>query len=262
MSEHVNPLLAKAKLPGRIFQLPSRGIFYKNGELDDTVKQGEIHVQPLSAMDEIIMKNPDQLFSGQAVEQVYRTCVRGVNKPTELLAKDVDAIMLFLRTVTYGPTFEYTVKHECKDAKEHSYVADIDQMIAQLKMIDPTTVDAVYQVELQNHQHVKLRPNRYAQVIELIKHNQGKVELTVEDQKFNFRTMLSGMIESVDDITDPKLIAEWIDALQSTFTSRLTSKLDEVNNWGPSMKWNTTCKDCGEVFEVELPINPVSFFIE
>ena len=262
MSEHVNPLLAKAKLPGRIFQLPSRGIFYTNGELDESIKNGEIHVQPLSAMDEIIMKNPDQLFSGQAVEQVYSTCVRGVTKPTQLLAKDVDAIMLFLRTVTYGPSFEYTVKHECKDAKEHSYVADIDQMINELKMIDPTTVDEVYKVELANGQIVKLRPNRYAQVIELIKHNQGKTELTIEDQKYNFRAMMLGMIESVDGITDEKLLAEWIDTLQTTFTSRLLKKLDDVNGWGPNMRWKTKCLDCGEVFDVELPINPVSFFTE
>lgn len=262
MTEQVNPLLAKAKLPGRIFQLPSRGIFYKNGELDESVKNGEIHVQPLSAMDEIIMKNPDQLFSGMAVQQVYTACVRGVLKPTELLAKDVDAIMLFLRTVTYGPSFEYTVKHECKDAKEHSYVANIDQMINELKMIDPTTVDDVYQVQLPNGQLVKLRPNRYSQMIELIKHNQGKTELTVDDQKYNFRSMLSGMIESVDGVTDPKLISEWIDALQSTFTTRLTNKLEEVNGWGPTMKWKTKCADCGETFDVELPINPVSFFTE
>lgn len=262
MTEHVNPLLAKAKLPGRIFQLPSRGIFYKNGELDETVKNGEIHVQPLSAMDEIIMKNPDQLFSGMAVSQVFATCVRGVQKPTELLAKDVDAIMLFLRTVTYGPNFEYTVKHECKDAKDHSYIANIDQMISELSMIDPTTIDAVYQVTLQNGQVVKLRPNRYSQMIELIKHNQGKTELTVEDQKYNFRSMLSGMVESVDGITDPKLIGEWVDQLQATFVSRLTDKLEEVNGWGPTMKWKTKCADCGTVFDVELPINPVSFFTE
>ena len=262
MSEHVNPLLAKAKLPGRIFQLPSRGIFYTHGELHETVKNGELHVQPLSAMDEIIMKNPDQLFSGMAVQQVFATCVRGVAKPTELLAKDVDAIMLFLRTVTYGPNFEYTVKHQCKDAKDHSYVANIDQMIAELPMIDPTTVDKVYQVELQNGQVVKLRPNRYSQVIELIKHNQGKTELTIEDQKLNFRNMMQGMVESVDGVSDPKLINEWLDELQSTFTSRLMSKMDDVNNWGPNMQWKTKCADCGETFDVELPINPVSFFTE
>ena len=39
-----NPLLQKIRLPGRIFQLPSRGLFYKNGELDESVKNGEIHV--------------------------------------------------------------------------------------------------------------------------------------------------------------------------------------------------------------------------
>jgi len=51
MSNNQNPLLAAIKMPGRVFQLPSRGIFYKDGELDETCKNGEIHVQPLSALD-------------------------------------------------------------------------------------------------------------------------------------------------------------------------------------------------------------------
>ena len=111
MSE--NPLLQKIRLPGRIFQLPSRGLFYNNGELENTVKDGEIHVHAMSAFAEIHMKNPDQLFSGQAVDTVFRECVRGVVEPTKLLAKDVDAILMFLRTVTYGPNYEFTAKHTC-----------------------------------------------------------------------------------------------------------------------------------------------------
>ena len=262
MSEHVNPLLAKAKMPGRIFQLPSRGIFYTDGELDDTIRNGEIHVQPLSAMDEIVMKNPDQLFSGDAVRNVYSACVRGVKKPTQLLAKDVDAIMLFLRTVTYGPTFEFSVKHNCEKAVEHTYHANVDEMIANLKMVDPTTAAEVYTVTLQNDQTVKLHPTRYSHMIELIKSNQGKDELTAEDQKANLKMMLLGIIESVDGITDRRLIEEWISTLQSTYATRILEKLDEVNGWGPTMKWPTKCLDCGAVFDVELPINPVSFFTE
>ena len=100
MSQH-NPLLDKIKLPGRIFQLPSRGIFYEDEELSEDIKNGEIHVQAMSALDEITLKNPDQLFSGDAVQNIFKNCLTGVNKPVNLLSKDIDALMLFLRTVTY-----------------------------------------------------------------------------------------------------------------------------------------------------------------
>lgn len=263
MSEHgVNPLLAQLKLPGRIFQLPSRGMFYKNGELDPSVKDGEIHIQPMSALDEINLKNPDQLFSGAAINTVFKTCVSGIDKPAELLSKDVDAIMMFLRTVTYGPNYEFMAKHSCEGGKEHSYIADVDQMISRMKMLDPTQVEKLYIVTMPNGQVVKMNPNRYAQILDVIRLNQSKTEITVEDQQNNLVMMLLAVIYQVDEITDPKLIEEWLRAAPVTFINRIAQKSESVNDWGPDLKWTCKCRDCGADFDVEIPINPVSFFTE
>jgi hypothetical protein len=263
MSDNANPLLAGLKLPGRIFQLPSKGIFYKNEELDlGSAAQGEIHVRPMSAMDEIDMKNPDQLFSGAAISAVLKQCVDGVQKPTELLAKDVDAIMLFLRAVTYGPAYEFIARHNCEGGKEHSYVADIDQMIGNMKMIDPTLVDSTFTAALPNGQVVKLHPNRYQDVLNLIKANENKKEISADDQKKNLKMMLAGVITSVDGVTDPEKILEWIQRVPSPLVNRIGEKIEKVNEWGPDLKWTCKCRDCGEDFEVEIPINPVSFFTE
>ena len=49
----LNPLLAKVKLPGRVFQLPSRGLFYQTGVLSDSVRNGEIQIKPMSALVEL-----------------------------------------------------------------------------------------------------------------------------------------------------------------------------------------------------------------
>lgn len=260
MSE--NPLLQKIRLPGRIFQLPSRGLFYNNGELESTVKDGEIHVHAMSAFAEIHMKNPDQLFSGQAVDTVFRECVRGVLEPTKLLAKDVDAILMFLRTVTYGPNYEFTAKHTCNDAKDHSYIADVDQMIAGMKMIDPTVVHEMFLCVLDNGQRVKLRPSTYEQIINILKSNEGKKEITVDDMKSNLMSMLTSVVVQVDDVTDKLFIAEWLSKLRAPDVNKIAQRVEDINEWGPNLKWTTKCRDCGEDFTVELPINPVSFFTE
>lgn len=257
-----NPLLAKIKMPGRIFQLPSRGLFYKSGELDTSVKEGEIHVHPMSALAEIHMKNPDQLFSGQAVETVFRECVQGVSKPSELLSKDVDAILMFLRTVTYGSQYEFTARHTCENAKEHSYAADVDQLINTMKMVDPTVLEKQYTITMENGQVVKLQPARYYKVIEILKFNEGKKELTVDDMKANLLMMLQSAVIQVDDITDPAMIKEWLGQIQTKWTTQIAIRVEEINDWGPSMKWTCKCKDCGEEFPIELPINPITFFTE
>lgn len=257
-----NPLLNKIRLPGRIFQLPSRGIFYKNGELDDSVKDGEIHVHPMSALAEIHMKNPDQLFSGQAVEAVFKDCVTGVLKPSQLLSKDVDAIMMFLRTVTYGSGYEYTARHICENAKDHSYIAEVDTMIGAAKMIDPTIVVELFTVKMENGQTVKLQPSRYEQIISILKHNESKKEITVVDMQENLMMMLTSVVVQVDDITDAAMIREWLTKIPTTWVTKIAERVEAVNDWGPSMKWTAKCRDCGEEFTVELPINPVSFFTE
>ena len=93
MSSSMNPLMKAVKLPGRSFTLPSRGALYQNNELDNV--EGEIHVQALSALDEITLKNSDLLFNGKALEQVVATCVPSIKKPYELYGRDIDALMLF-----------------------------------------------------------------------------------------------------------------------------------------------------------------------
>jgi hypothetical protein len=260
----MNPLLERIKLPGRIFQLPSRGVFYTSGEVDASIVEndGEIHVQALSALDEITLKNPDQLFSGDAVNTVFRDTVTGLNNPRHLLSKDVDAIMLFSRVVTYGPNYEFLATHTCPDAKEHSYVADLDVVISGMKIIDPTTLQDKYTVNLTNGQVIKLRPTRYQQTVDFIKRNSNKKELTIDDQKSNLISILLDVIVSVDGIDDKSMIKEWIEKLPTRMVNRIAEKIEGINDWGSSLKWTCTCRDCGKQFEIDLPINPVSFFTE
>lgn len=255
----VNPLLAKLKLPGRTFQLPSRGVFYTNGEVSST--EGEVHVHPMSAMTEISLKNPDLLFNGKAIEEVMAECVPEIKKPLELFGRDIDALMFFLRLVTYGPSFEINVKHTCEGAKQHSYVVDLEKMVMEMKPLDPTLSDQ-FQVALPNGQVVRLRPVTFQHMIKLFQMNTGKDELTSDDIKANIAFNMINLVESVDGITDKKLIEGWVKKISTPLQSKITDVIDRMNEWGPAQTSKIKCRDCGELVDVELPLNPVSFFTE
>lgn len=258
MSENTaNPLLQKLKLPGRVFQLPSRGALYKNGELDSP--EGEVHVHPMSALTEINLKNPDQLFNGKALTEVCAECVPEVKRPTELFGRDVDALMFFLRLVTYGPKFEVNVKHTCEDAKNHSYTVDIERMVAEMKPLDPTEK---FEITIQTGQKVLLHPVKFEHMIKLFQMNAGKKELTPDDVKKNIIFNLVSLIESVDGISDRALIEEWAKGLTAPMQNRITDVIEKMNDWGPSNTTKLKCKDCGTEMDVELPLNPISFFTE
>lgn len=104
-----NPLLRRFNhMPPETFRLPSGGVFYTNGELDDEVINGEVEVHPMTAIDEITIKSPDMMYQGTAIEKVFSRCIPQVLKPLELLTKDMDYLLVCLRIVTYGETLDLT----------------------------------------------------------------------------------------------------------------------------------------------------------
>lgn len=259
---HVNSLLQKIKLPGRIFQLPSRGLFYQHGELSNSVNNGEIHVHPMSAIDEINMKSPDMLFSGKAIIEVCRTCIPEIQNPLQLLARDVDAVMLFLRVVTYGNTFEIEITHTCEHAKKQTYAVDIEKAINDMVYLDPTETDEKYSITMTNGQVVKIQPAKYQHVVELLQMNESKKDFTPVDIANNIFHNLLNLVHDVDGVTDRKDVEEWLRAAPTTFINKIAHGIELLNRWGPSTQTKIVCRDCGEEVTVEIPLNPIDFFSE
>lgn len=256
-----NPLLTRVELPGSTFQLPSRGLFYNNGELRDDVEMGEVHVHPMSAYDEILMKTPDCLFSGEAVHKVFKRCIPQVLKPTELLAKDVDFLLVCLRLVTFGNEMEVKYKHDCENAKTHSYMIDISNFINTAKRLDPTKIGSIYTVEMPNGQVVKLHPSRFKDTIKMYQDVNPNRETTPEDELELTVFIIKSIIHSVDGIEDDKLIEEWIKQIPAGWLGMLTDTIEKTSDFGPNFTFQTKCKDCGETIDIQSPINPISFFM-
>lgn len=259
----VNPLMQKLQMPGRIFKLPSGGFFYNNGELADTVKDGEVHIHPISAIAEIYLKNPDMLFSGKAIEKVFSECVPDIKKPNEMFGRDVDAIMCFLRMVTYGTVYEVSAKHDCENAKSHVYDIDLEQLSRESLQLDPTTIKDKYSTALDNGQVVELEPIRFKHVIQMLQN------IDRDGEKMTALQIETGMIDNtlntikaVDGITDKKMIEQWLRGITATQMNRIAELIDTSNDWGFNYVRDVACKDCNEHFNLELPVNPVSFFSE
>lgn len=119
MSNEENPLLKKITLPGKRFRMPSRGLFYKDGEIDDNVENGEVEVFSMTTIDEMALRSPEFLFSGEAIERVFSRCIPEIKKPLRLLAKDVDYLLACLRVVSYGGTYQINTRcPECEEKQQ------------------------------------------------------------------------------------------------------------------------------------------------
>lgn len=259
--KHVNPLLAKVSLPGETFRLPSGGLFYKNNELSSSVKDGEVMVNPMTAMDELLLKSPDKLLSGESVTDVFTNCLPDVLNPSEILAKDVDYLLMCLRMVSYGPNIEIRATHDCEDAKEHSYSIPLRPLILKAKSINPTTLEK-YNVTLSNGQVVELHPPKFIATVKVYQMFSSTDE-NIDTQEIGLKLIetISDMVSSVDGHTERSDIQEWLQQVRVGDVKLISDKVTDLSDWGVDPTATVTCKDCEKDQELVVPINPVSFFI-
>lgn len=271
--QSVNPLLVGGRIPGSTFQLPSRGIFYQDGELALDVSEGEVHVFPMTAYDEILIKTPDLLFSGEAIKQIFQRCIPSVLKPLRLLAKDVDFLLICLRSVSFGDVVSVLHTHTCKDAKEHKYEVTIQEFMRKTKSIDPTVYSSEYQVPMPDDKICYLNPLRYDAIVNMmVTAMEDKDEVTTEEIHTEMIGRLAGLISRVvipkqtngnaEDIhvTDFKQIQEWIGTVTIPHMKVLNEAIEKISEWGTDTSFNIGCLDCKEELEITAPLNPMSFF--
>lgn len=260
----VNPLLGALRIPGETFKLPSHGLFYEDGVLDKSVKNGEVEVYPMTAIDEIIISSPDKLLSGKAINEVFAHCIPQIKQTNKLLAKDVDFLMVCLRMVSFGRFMEVTYNHKCEDSTDQHYQIDIQSIINKSKAIDPTTLNQEYISVLTNGQKVSLNPMTYGDIIELYQDTMlSKSNDQIEDkeaEKIIINT-ISSVIKSVDGISDRVLIKEWVANLPLGMKKQIQLAVQSVGDWGIDMKDAQICKNCKEEIELRISANPVNFFI-
>lgn len=264
MVKKVNPLLERIKLPGETVHLPSGGIFYKHGELSQSVKNGEVHVYPMSTYDEIVFKSADKLINGTAIEEVFHRCIPDIEKPLELFAKDVDFLTMALKRVTFGPMLPINYNHRCSpEATEQSYNCDINVFMKNAKVIDPTKLTENYKLTLPNGQNIEIQPIRFKNVIEMMQDSstQNKDMNDIAYLTQRVLSSVSNVIECVDGITEKEFILEWLHELGAGWMKQISESIEKAGDWGPDTIFKTTCKDCDKEIQIEVPMNPVTFFI-
>jgi len=254
-----NPLLKDERLPGETFRLPSLGLFYDEGVLDPSVEKGEIHVYPMTMMDEIIMRTPDKLLTGDSIKEVFPRVMPQILKPEELLQKDVDFLMICMRKVSYPEGISLPYEHDCKDAKEHRYAIDVTEFLTKTKNVASTKIKKDYKVVLDNGRTVTLQPVRYIDILALIE-STGE-DISEDEQRDAAMKALLGVIKAVDEVTNRDHIYEWLKTIPRSYTRKLSETMEKTTEWGVDPVAKIKCRDCGEEVEVRVPLNPITFFI-
>lgn len=267
MTQNINPLLSPVRIPGETFQLPSGGLFYCDGELSDDVVNGEVYVYPMTALDEILIKTPDLLFSGKAVEQIFNRCIPQIKKPLKLLARDVDYLLICLRSVSFGPEVTVIHNHGCTESKDHKYTVSIDDFMRRVKRIDQRTITEEYTISMPDGKTVYISPMRYGSIVELMTTINPDQDDIMDAHELHDKMIgqLAALVNRVvldngDSVVDQGFIKEWLGSLPLPQIKLINEKIERATDWGPDTSFMDVCKDCKQQISITAPLNPMSFF--
>jgi len=156
MSLPNNPLKQYFRRPSIYLKLPSGGVGYPPGTLNNT-ENGELPVYPMTAIDEITSKTPDALFNGSAVVEIIKSCLPDIKDPWSIPSTDLDAILIAIRSAAQGNEME--IESECPSCKDvANYGINLIGILQTMKPGD-------YTKELQlSDLFIKFRPLTYREM--------------------------------------------------------------------------------------------------
>ena len=271
-----NPLKQYFRQPKIFIGLPSKGVYNKENTLDGDISN--MPVYGMTGMDEILMKTPDALISGESTVRIIESCCPFIKDAWELSSLDTDLVLTSIRIATYGNDME--VSHTCKNCgEENEYSIDLTRLVDHFNNFKYKSKVKVLDLI------VNLQPLTYRQTTEFSIRNfslqqqlaQSSV-ITNEDEQKEFiaelfknlgilqNDIFSNSIESVDTgsevVTDRKFIDEWIRNCDKTVFDEIKKQFNETRQSMRAPSTKVECTNCGAVDEIYIDLDQASFFVK
>jgi hypothetical protein len=203
-------------LPHDVVTLPSRGKFYKN-------KKKTLKIGYLTASDENILMAGGTLREGVVMTLLRNKIYEPDIRPEELLNGDVEAILIFLRNTSFGPTYEITTT-DPDTGKEFSTEIYLTELYSTDVDAEPDE-DGTFQVTLpKSGNTIKVRPLTLGDTQEI----ERMVESYPPGRIAPKQTLrLNKMIVSVDGSTDRELISKFIESMPIMDSKYIKNYIDK-----------------------------------
>ena len=231
-------VLNKYKRQPKIYlTLPSNGNFYPSNPMEKT-GSGELPIYSMTAKDEIMIKTPDALMSGDATVDVIKSCCPMIDDPWSMPSIDLDAILIAIRIATYGEKMELKVPiryFEDDDMKVGSETIEIDLRTILDSMQGKTWNGSMQLGELT----FKLRPLTYKETTQffMTTFENQRLSQIMQDDKVNEDQKMKAFKEGFK-----KLSQMTLDMVCTNITSIETPEGIETNPQAIKQFFETTDK--------------------
>lgn len=253
----LNSLKTAEKLfeaPTQILDLPSKGLFYPNG-------QSQLKVKGLTAMEDDILFTPELITQNKVLHAVLDSAVIDETlRPENMLACDRSYVLIQLRMDGFGN--EYEPGPMTCDNCGNIYSPKVDLSLLKVKpLIHKPDSDGMYFVELPMSK-VKIRFRLLNGKDELALQSKGMAAIK-KNSGFKSKKLWSEryllQIMEVNGESDKIFIKSFIEAMPLGDSQFFRKYAFEVEP-GIDLNYNFTCSHCGFEDERLVPITPRLFY--
>jgi len=248
MSKETDPDLMTSY---EIVKLPSKGLFYNN-------RVSEVAVEYMTSRDEDLLTTPSLIENGTVLDILLKRKIKTKDiNPDDLLAGDRNAIILFLRSSSYGS--EYTV--QVPDPRTNVvFKTTVDLMKLKYKKItELPDEEGCFTVNLpMRKKTIKFRLLTSGEETKLFKQAEAIQDAYGQEYSEYSTLKLKSHIVSIDNKTDRTYIGKFIDAMPALDALTIRRKILEVSP-DVDMEYEFSAKD-GYKFKAQLSVGIDFFF--
>lgn len=269
-----NPLQKYFRQPKVFISLPSKGLYYEPGTL--LGDYSNVPVFAMSGMDEIIMKTPDALFTGDSTANVIESCCPYIKNAKLMPAIDIDALLIAIRIATFGDTMSVT--QTCSNCQtENDYDIELGNLLDyfnNLKFINTIPVSESLTIRIRPLQYeemnyfsienFKLQKTLYQTSEITEEEKQQTIDKIYKDLSELQLQLFLTAIESVQvegqTVTEKKYIEEWLRNADRETYKLVKNKLEENKEVWNIPSQPVKCAGCGTESTVTVSMDQSSFF--
>jgi len=271
-----NPLEQFFRQPKIFINLPSQGVFHEPG-----VTNGEptnMPVYSMTAMDEIVAKTPDAMFSGESTVRMIQSCCPNIKNAWGLSVIDTDLLFAAIRIATYGNML--SVSHTCPGCEaSNEYELDLAKIVDHLtgcKYDNKVALDKIT---------IRTQPVTYKVstdiAVKQYQMNKRLVQLESMEESDEKQTMINELfvdlgkvqteffianVESVETgnqvVTERQHIIEFMNNCDKTIYDAIKKQVELNQATWKLPSYEVKCTECGKDNNITITLDQSNFFVQ
>lgn len=277
MTDNTNPLFKHFRHPAIHLRLPSKGKYWKEGDVDLPITN-ELPIFPMTVKDELTLRTPDALLNGSSIVELITSCVPNIKNVWEAPLTDIDSILIGVRIASYGSDMD--VEIHCPSCKQDSdFCLDLRTVLDRINTAgygNPIEVEGL---------KFKFKPQTYKESNkeDLIKFEENRMMAAISDSTLDdkekkrlfgisFQAMTKIIVEHLishivsietptnELVTDREQILDFLMNCSRTTYNSIKDHITTLNESSKLKPLQVECRHCQHKFESGLIFDYSRFF--